>query len=80
MAINNLACMYNPDLILVGGESIDLYWDMFQGLMDEPLPLFAPFRNRLQITPFFKMYQSSIIGVSGQVQDQHLRMLLKNVL
>lgn len=80
MAINNLACMYNPDLILVGGESIDLYWDMFQGLMDEPLPLFAPFRNRLQITPFFKMYQSSIIGVSGQVQEQHLRVLLKNAL
>ena len=80
MAVNNLACMYNPDLILVGGESIDLYWDMFQELMEEPLPLFAPFKNRLQIAPFFKMYQSSIIGVSGQVQEQYLRMLLKNVL
>ena len=80
MAINNLACVYNPELVIIGGESIDHYWDMFQEIMEDPQILFAPFRGRLKIVPFYKMYQSSIIGVSCQVQEQHLNALLKNVL
>lgn len=80
IAFNNLACMYNPDIILVGGETIDTYWDMFQEIVEEPQYLFEPFKGKVQIIPFFKMYQSSIIGASQKVQEHHLRKLLKNTL
>lgn len=80
VAINNVACVYNPEVILVGGESIDTYWDMFEDIAKEPQPLFYPFKDRLTVLPFFKMYQSSIIGVSWQVQDIHLKNLLKSTL
>lgn len=80
VAINNLACVYNPDVILIGGESVDQYWDMFEAIVKEPLPLFYPFRGRLKISHFYKKYQSSIIGVSQHVQDVHLKKLLQSTL
>ncbi len=79
-AINNMACVYNPDIVLICGESIDQYWDMFEEIIKEPLPLFYPFRKRLVVQHFYKKYQSSIIGVSQHVQDVHLKELLKSTL
>ncbi len=80
IAINNLACVYNPDIILIGGESIDQYRDMFEEITKDPLPLFYPFRGRLTVQYFYKKYRSSIIGVSQHVQDIHLKKLLKSTL
>lgn len=80
VGINNLACMYNPEIILVGGESIDTYWDMFHGIIEEPQFFFEAFKEKVQVIPFFKMYQSSIIGASQQVQDSYLKKLLKSTL
>lgn len=80
IGINNLACVYNPDIILIGGESVDDYWDMFRGIMEGPQPLFYPFKDKLTILPFSKKYQSSIIGVSCQVQDIYLQQLLRETL
>ena len=80
IGINNLACVYNPDIILIGGESVDDYWDMFYGIMEGPQPLFYPFKDKLTILPFSKKYQSSIIGVSCQVQEIYLQQLLRETL
>lgn len=80
VGINNIACVYNPEIVLVCGESIDTYWDMFETIAEEPQYLFEPFQKKLQIIPFFKMYRSSIIGVSQQVQYLHLKELLKSIL
>lgn len=80
VGINNLACAYNPEIILVGGESIDTYWDMFQEIVEEPQYFFEPFKGKVQIIPFFKMYQSSIIGASQQVQEFYLKKLLESTL
>ncbi len=77
IAINNLACVYNPDVVLVCGSNIDDYWDMFHEICEGPQLLFAPFRNKLKIIPFFDMSQSSIIGVSKVVQDRFVKQLLK---
>ena len=79
-AINNMACVYNPDIVLICGESVDQYWDMFEEIIKEPLPLFYPFHGRLTVQHFYKKYQSSIIGVSQHVQDVHLKKLLKSTL
>lgn len=80
VAINNLACVYNPDLILIGGESVDQYWDMFEEIEKTPLPLFYPFRDKLTVSHFYKKYQCSIIGVSQHVQDIYLKELLQSTL
>lgn len=80
VAINNIACLYNPDIILVGGNSIDSYWDMFEAIFQDRDFYFEPFKQSLKIVPFFKIYQSSILGVSQQVQDRYLRKLLESTL
>jgi len=80
VAINNLACLYNPEIILVSGSSIDNYWDMFGDSLNDRDFYFEPFRDSLRIVPFFKIYESSILGVSQQVQEQHLKKLLKSTL
>ncbi|MBQ6833853.1 MAG: ROK family transcriptional regulator [Lachnospiraceae bacterium] len=80
VAINNLACLYNPEIILVSGNTIDTYWDMFRDALNDRDFYFEPLRETLQIVPFFKIYQSSILGVSQQVQDLHLKKLLESTL
>ena len=79
VAINNLACAYNPDIVLIGGENIDLYPDMFQEVMQQPDYLFEPFKNQISVSFFHGIYQSSILGVSKQVQEAYWRSLLKSV-
>lgn len=80
VAINNLACLYNPEIILVGGNTIDTYWDMFGGALQDRDCYFEPFKDSLQVIPFFKIHQSSILGVTQQVQDYHLKKLLESTL
>ena len=80
VGINNLACVYNPDIILIGGENIDLYSDMFQEILQNPQYLFEPFKdNNMKIVSFFKMYKSSILGVTKQVQENYWKSLLKSI-
>ena len=73
MAINNIACVYDPEIILIGGDSIDAYPDMFQAIFDEPYSHFEPLKDSVTVLPLFRMYHSSIIGVSQQVQEAYLR-------
>lgn len=80
VAINNLACLYNPEIILVGGETIDTYWDMFESILEDHDFYFEPFKRNLTVIPFFKIYQSSIFGVSRRVQDDYLQNLLRSTL
>lgn len=80
VAINNLACLYNPEIVLVSGSTIETYWDMFGDALNDRDFYFEPFRDSLQIIPFFKIYESSILGVSQQVQDLHLKKLLESTL
>lgn len=80
IGINHLACSYNPECILIGGESIDTYWDMFGAILEEPQLLFEPLKQAVQILPFFQMPQASLIGVCQQVQENHLVALLKSTL
>lgn len=80
VAINNLACLYNPEIILVSGSTIETYWDMFGDALNDRSFYFEPFRDSLQIVPFFKIYESSIFGISQQVQDLHLKKLLESTL
>ena len=80
VAINNLACLYNPEIILVSGSTIETYWDMFGDALNDRSFYFEPFRDSLQIVPFFKIYESSIFGISQQVQYLHLKKLLESTL
>lgn len=80
IAINNVACVYNPQIILVCGTSIDNYWDMFAEMITTPPSFFEPLKGKIKIIPFFRMYQSSILGVSHQVQEYHLNKLLESTL
>ena len=80
VALNNLACLYNPEIILVSGNTLDLYWDMFENALEDRSFYFEPFKDSLKVVPFFKIYESSILGVSQQVQDLHLKKLLEKTL
>lgn len=80
IAINNVACVYNPQIVLICGTSIDNYWDMFAELVTTPPSYFEPLKGKIQIIPFFKIYHSSILGVSQQVQEQYLNALLESTL
>ena len=80
IAINNVACMYNPQIVLIGGTSIDHYWDMFAEMVTTPPTFFEPLKGNVQIIPFFKVHRSSILGVSQQVQERYLNTLLESTL
>ena len=58
----------------------DAYWDMFKAIFEEPQLLFEPLKQTVQIAPFFQMHRSSLIGVSQQVQENHLVALLESTL
>lgn len=79
VAVNNISCVYNPDIVLIGGDSIDTYWDMFKSIVDHDQLLFRPLKGSVAIIPFFKKYQSSILGISQQVQTAYLNTIFKEI-
>ena len=53
---------------------------MFGDALNDRSFYFEPFQDSLQIVPFFKIYESSILGISQQVQYLHLKKLLESTL
>ena len=80
MAVNTLSCMYTPQVILIGGESIDCFGEMFGGIFSEPQLFFEPFKGRVELRRLNGMYRKGLVGVSQQVQEDSLREKLRRAL
>ncbi|MHB8063802.1 MAG: ROK family transcriptional regulator [Ruminiclostridium sp.] len=80
IAINNIACLYNPHTILLGGDLVDHYWDMFQTVLECQDKIFKALQNKIEIIPLLNMYQSSILGISARVQQIYLNNVFKNII
>lgn len=79
IAINTLACMYQPNIILLGGSMIDEYADLFSGVEDCQDMLFKTLQGGITVQQFHDMVQSSMIGVASRVQSLYLNQVLKKL-
>lgn len=80
LAINMIYCAYDPDIVLIGGESIDNYPDMFSGYknnLDDYV--FYPFKNKIVAETFQNLFMFSVIGAANIVKAKAIDNLITQV-